>query len=235
MVFLFLSLSAFAQVNSVAQKALDDGISKYKKKDYTKAIEFFTKAIEIDSNFVNAYIYRALSKDAMDNFPAAISDFNKARKIDTNDVYVYVERAQTFLNMGEMEAAMKDFQKIVDINPTSLDAADAFYYMARICYKTGKYELAVNYYTRVTRFRPKDSEIFFLRGEAKFMLGDSNGAIKDFTQAIELDDDNELAFTRRAEAKLKLGDQTGACEDFKKGKSKGDPKAQELLKTHCQK
>jgi tetratricopeptide (TPR) repeat protein len=107
--------------------------------------------------------------------------------------------------------------------------------MGRICHKEKKWERAVNYFTRVIRFRPKDTEVFFYRGESKYFLGDQEGAIKDLSQAIEFDSDNEQAFFRRAEAKLKLGDELGACQDFKKAKSKGESRAVEMLKTHCSK
>jgi tetratricopeptide (TPR) repeat protein len=235
LLLLLLHSTAYCQVNPVAKKALDDGISRYNKKDYKKAIEFFTQAIKSDSFIVNAFIYRALAKDALENFPAAIADFNRARKLDTNDVYIYFERAQTFLNLGEMEAALKDFEKVVEINPNSSDAAESFFFMGRICHKEKKWERAVNYFTRVIRFRPKDTEVFFYRGESKYFLGDEEGAIKDLSQAIEFDSDNEQAFFRRAEAKLKLGDELGACQDFKKAKSKGESRAVEMLKTHCSK
>ena len=214
-------------------KSLELGIEKYKKRDYAAAIEYFSKAIASDSMFVNAYIYRGITKDAQDNFVGALTDFNKARKLDSNDVYVYVERSQTFLNIGELEAAAKDFKKIIELNPNSQDAGDAYFYLARINYKQKNYEPAINFYTRVLKFRPDDPEILFLRGECKFMLGDFRGSIKDFDLALIKDGDNELAYAKRGEAKLFLEDKKGACEDFVKAKKNGYKQALELISKNC--
>lgn len=238
--FLSFSCSLCAQNAEISPKpaetpakSLELGIEKYKKKDYVAAIDFFSKAIAVDSMFINAYIYRGIAKDAQDNFAGALTDFNKARKLDSNDVYVYVERSQTFLNLGELEAAAKDFKKIIELNPNSQDAGDAYYYLARISFKQKKYEPAINYYTRVLKFKPDDPEIMFLRGECKFMLGDYRGAIKDFDLSISKDDDNELAYLRRGESKMYLEDKKGACEDFAKAKKNGYKEAAELISKNC--
>ena len=226
-------LAQSAKPADTPAKSLELGIEKYKKRDYVAAIEFFSKAIEADSMFINAYIYRGIAKDAQDNFAGALTDFNKARKLDSNDVYVYVERSQTFLNLGELEAAAKDFKKIIELNPNSQDAGDAFFYLARIHFKQKKYEPAINYYTRVLKFRPDDPEILFLRGECKFMIGDYRGSIKDFDLSLNKDDDNEMAYFKRGEAKLMLEDKTGACEDFVKAKKNGYKTAVELINKNC--
>jgi tetratricopeptide (TPR) repeat protein len=230
-VLLLIPMGILAQTS--AEKFLEEGISKYKKRDYLKSIELFTQAIKADSSLVNGWIYRGIAKDAMDNFPGAISDFNRARNLDTNDIFVYVERAQTFLNMGEYEAAEKDFNKIISINPSGEDAADAFYYLARINSKRKKHDQAINYYTRVMRFRPNDSELYYLRGEGKLALGDNKGAVKDFDMAIGINREYEEAYARRGEAKLNLDDKDGACADFKKAKKNGEKNVVPLLSQYC--
>ena len=58
---------------------------------------------------IDAYIYRGIAKDALDDFTGAISDFTKAHQLDTNDVFVFVERSKSFMNLKEYEAAEKDF------------------------------------------------------------------------------------------------------------------------------
>ena len=45
------------------------------------------------------------------------------------------------------------------------------------------------------------------------MLGDNEGAVEDFTQAIELDPSSAKAYEDRGFAKLILGDNEGAIKD----------------------
>lgn len=221
LLLLFISFSSivFAQQNAIQYK--ESGIKHYRKKNYRAAIEQFTFAIELDKKMADAYIYRALAKDALDEFAAAISDFTAARELDTNDVFVYVERAKTFMNMKEYEAAEQDFLKVTQLSPNSRDAEEAWENLAQIKYKQKTYRTAANYFTRILRFRPSDSEVFYSRGECKFFLEDYQGVIKDCDKALENDGDNGKAFALRAQAKIKLNDKEGACKDFYKAKKSG--------------
>ena len=85
------------KAQKTAAEYKDIGIKHYKEKEYSKAIEAFSKTIELDStkSKTDALIYRGIAHDAMNNFGLAISDFNLAQSIDSNDVFLYVERAKT--------------------------------------------------------------------------------------------------------------------------------------------
>ena len=229
--FFFLSGCLLAQES--AAYFIDKGSDKYKKGRYKEAIQLFSRAIEKDSSASGAYIYRAIAYDASDDFGRALVDFSNARKIDSNDVFVFTERAQTFLNLNELDAATLDFQKLLQINPNGADAADAFYYLGRICFKQGKFEQAINYYTRVLKFRSDDPEIFFLRGEAKYFLGDCRSALKDFDLTLQKDDENGYAYFLRGNCHLKFGNTVEACKDFKKALKNDYPEAKVVLKDSC--
>ncbi|MEY4111294.1 MAG: hypothetical protein RLZZ46_1650 [Bacteroidota bacterium] len=235
--FLLLNLGfsfyGYSQISPQAEKALNQGIASYGKDDFEQAISFFTTAIGLDSGYVNAYIYRALSKDALLNFSDAIADFNIAQTLDSIDVFVYFERAQTYINLGNTDAAMRDFEMVISLSPNSLDAAESYLFMAKISQKNGDYESAIGNYNFLMRFRPDDAEVFFFRGEARLLAGDFQAAISDFDTSIDMDGGNEQVFFKRGEARLKAGDKAGACEDFVKAKSKGYEMAAEYLKTDC--
>ena len=83
----------------------------------------------------DAYIYRGIAKDALDDFTGAISDFTKAHQLDTNDVFAYIERAKSFLNLKEYEAAEHDFLKVTELSPNSRDAEEAWENLAQLKYK----------------------------------------------------------------------------------------------------
>jgi lipoprotein NlpI len=64
------------------------------------------------------------------------------------------------------------------------------------------------------------------------MLKDYNGAITDFTKAIEIDPNNALAYNNRGIAKYYNKDLKGACEDGKKSASLGSD-AYQLIQAAC--
>ena len=234
--YLFLILILVTTIVFGQQTALqykESGIKHYRKKNYQAAMEQFSFAIELDKKMTDAYIYRGIAKDALDDFIGAISDFSIAHQLDTNDVFVYVERAKTFMNMKEYEAAEQDFLKVTQLSPNSRDAEEAWENLAQIKYKQKTYRTAANYFTRILRFRPSDAEVFYSRGECKFFLEDYQGVIKDCDKALENDNDNGKAFALRAQAKIKLNDKEGACKDLYKAKKSGYKAVIPIMKQFC--
>jgi tetratricopeptide (TPR) repeat protein len=232
----------FAYFNDVkAQKTAaeykDMGIKFYKEKQYSKAIEAFTKTIELDTtkSKTDALIYRGIAHDAMNNFGLAIEDFNMAQSIDSNDVFLYVERAKTFYNVRNHDGAIKDFLKVTELNPNSKDAEEAWRYLGKIKQADKDYRTAVNYYTRVLRFAPKDYETIYKRGECKFFLNDFKASIKDFDLCLEISNEYQYAFALRGEAKLKTDDKEGACKDLNTAYKLGVKDILALINENCKK
>ena len=64
---------------------------------------------------------------------------------------------------------------------------------------------------------------------AKDNLKDYNGAINDFSKAIELNSD----YVNRGISKEDLGDLNGACSDWRKAVSLGDKEAAQWVRDQC--
>ena len=67
-------------------------------------------------------------------------------------------------------------------------------------------------------------------GNAKAKVGDFNGAINDFTKAIELDSENAEVYYSRGAAKFLLGDRTGALKDLNKAGELGYAEAYGVIR-----
>ena len=63
---------------------------------------------------------------------------------------------------------------------------------------------------------------YFYRAYAKYDLGDKQGAITDYNQAIAINPKDADAYGNRGIAKSDLGDEQGACRDYKKAVSLGN-------------
>jgi tetratricopeptide (TPR) repeat protein len=80
----------------------------------------------------------------------------------------------------------------------------------------------------------KKAEDYEREGRDKFnQQRDYEGAIKDFSKAIELDPSRASAYSSRGLAKYYLLNKEGACADWIKASQKGDVTSLYLLKEHC--
>ena len=120
--YLFLALASygiFAQ--TTAEEYLNSAVSKFYLSDMKGAITDYTKAIKIDSNYVEAYRKRGLAKEELKDFSGAIVDYTKAIEIterssftDSNAMYYY-NRGLSKYYLGDKIAACKDARKAQDL------------------------------------------------------------------------------------------------------------------------
>jgi tetratricopeptide (TPR) repeat protein len=55
--------------------------------------------------------------------------------------------------------------------------------------------------------------LYYNRASARCRLGDFQGAVDDYTQALNLNPGDEISYIRRGYARLQLGDYQGAIDD----------------------
>ena len=89
---------------------------------YGKAIECFTKAIEIDPKHAEAYDYRGYCYYRMVQYEEALADFEMALKLGSKFSEVgYYYMGNTYHEMENYEEAIKSFTKAIEINPEEAD------------------------------------------------------------------------------------------------------------------
>jgi len=116
---------------SGCKKAADyhnQGRAYVREKEYDRALQAFTRAIEKDPEFARAYFDRGLIYLYHHNRDRdrALSDFNKAIEINPKYGNAYVERAMVYLQKKEYDKARADVQQAeslgAQMNPGFVDA-----------------------------------------------------------------------------------------------------------------
>ena len=82
------------------------GNAYFIKGQYTQAIFHFSKAIEIDPKFFDAYNNRGKAYHSRGDFNKAISDYNKAIEIDLRFTDAYNNRGNAHAGKGQYEQAI---------------------------------------------------------------------------------------------------------------------------------
>ncbi len=80
----------------------------------------------------------------------------------------------------------------------------------------------------------QSAEDYVDRGNAKYRLRDYQGAIADFTRAIEINPQDADTYNNRGSAKELVRDLRGACADWKKASSLGVQDAAGWVRKQCQ-
>lgn len=90
------------------------GMAKYKEGNLRGAIDDYTKSIENDKDYVNAYIRRGIAKYDLGDKRGAIADYTIALQKDDDYSWAYYERGLAEYALGDMKSALNDYNKAID-------------------------------------------------------------------------------------------------------------------------
>jgi len=97
--------------------AIMDGLSSLNLNRTEKAIENFSRAINIDPQRADGYLGRANTLNTMGRYEEALNDYNRALEIDPNMANAYVNRGIAYSHLGKVEKAIADYEKGMEIDP----------------------------------------------------------------------------------------------------------------------
>ncbi|VVC04837.1 TPR repeat protein [Candidatus Burarchaeum australiense] len=94
---------------------------KVQKGDYAGAILDLDRAIELKSNFSDAYTNRGGANAMLENYTGAMEDFNKALELDPENVDAYYDRGLLEGMLGDNAGAKEDLDKAHALNSSYMD------------------------------------------------------------------------------------------------------------------
>jgi tetratricopeptide (TPR) repeat protein len=81
------------------------------------AIADYTKAIELNPGFADAYVGRGIVYQVAGDRDRAIADYTKAVELNPDYSSAYLNRGNIFAAMGDQDRAIADYNKVIEINP----------------------------------------------------------------------------------------------------------------------
>ena len=121
---LLATSAAMAQASEEAKAIFAGAESKFAKGDYPAAIAEYTRALELDPKFAEAYVSRGEAKSVTGDREGAIADYTKVIELDPKSADAYNNRASCYLIQGNREPGCRDAQKVCDLgNCRTLETA----------------------------------------------------------------------------------------------------------------
>ncbi len=105
--------------------------------DHDDESRFFSEAIRLQPDFIEALISRGYARRALGNREGALQDFNEAIRLRPGDALAIFGRGIARMEKGDLDGALKDYDEAIRlrVNP---DYADAFYCRALVWQKKGQ-------------------------------------------------------------------------------------------------
>ncbi|MDO4732450.1 MAG: tetratricopeptide repeat protein [Bacillota bacterium] len=185
-------------------RAADEG-------DFPKAIEAYSKAIELDPDYAAAYYNRGSAYDDLKQYDEAIADYSKAIELDPDDAAVYNNRGSAYDDLKQYDEAIADYSKAIELKP---DYAAAYNNRGFAYRKQGKYNEAIADFSKAIELDPNNIIGYLVRGLAYYEDRKYEEAIEDYNKAIELDPNYANAYYNRGTAYEEDGKHDKAIADF---------------------
>lgn len=181
--------------------------------DYPAALADYTRAIELDPQYAEAYYNRGVTHAKLNDYAAARADYTNAIELDPQYAEAYNNRGTTYANQEDYSAALADFTKATEIDSKNVNA---WYNCGVTQARQNEYKQAIESYDRALAIDAQKAEVWSNRGVALAELGKHKQAIDSYDQALKIDPRDALTWYNRGTALIKQGETEQAIESFEK-------------------
>ncbi len=180
---------------------------------WEKALADYTKALQINPEYITALNDRGVAYAHFNQWGNAITDYSKAIKLNPKFTNAYANRCAAFGSIGQFDNALNDITKAIDLSP---DDFTAYSNRGNIYSELKQTEKAIADFNTCIKLNPNFSDAYSNRGNAYSELNLLEKAIADYSKAIEIKPDFANAYSNRGVTYSKLGKWDEAISDYTK-------------------
>ena len=176
------------------------------------AIKEFVNAVNLDSNYYQAYNAMGVATLKLGNKKDAKELFQTALKINPQYATAYDNIGNIELIDGNLDEAEKMFQlslKYNSHNPT------AMYHLGQVAVRQKDYSKALTWLNHSLHINPNSSPALTLQGECYLVQGNQAAAINSFKKAVMVKPENSRPYLNLANVYEKRSDAEFAMEQLK--------------------
>ena len=192
-----------------------DALSESKMFD--KALEAYSRAIELDPNNVDAYNKRAEAYKDLKEYDKAIEEYNRIISLQPNSAENYSNRGAAYAFSTQYEKAIEDYDRSLELE----QIWDTYFGKAMAFYRLEQYDKAVRDFSEAIVLKPEFATLYDLRGDAYANLKQYDKAIKDYDMSISIAPYYLKPYYSKVIAFSLNGKVQNACESLRTAFSKG--------------
>ncbi len=176
------------------------GAAYYQLGDSAKALEYYTRALEIDDRLAEAYYSRSLIYSEQGKYDEAIRDCTLAININRTYANAFQNRGVAYIYKNYPDRAIADFTEALELNPRK---ADAYFNRGFAYYVQGEFARSVDDFEKAYLLDERDPTLWFVWGESLLRIADVQVDAEEknvgYARAIEklsvgvMQDDDKLA------------------------------------------
>jgi tetratricopeptide (TPR) repeat protein len=192
------------------------GFAFFQLGKYEEALEYYDKALEIDSEYVSGYNLKGVVLDRLKRYNEALTCYNRALELDQNYIHAWHNKGLTLAKLDRKEQALESFDNALKIDNTYgfswyskgtvleqlgrlPEALECFYNTERTGYWTilvgmnieriesGLIPDKLKYYDRILEQDNNNLEALVDKGTTLYQLGRNDEALKCIERALEID------------------------------------------------
>jgi tetratricopeptide (TPR) repeat protein len=184
-----------------AESYLNQGETQSAAGDCNGATDSFSRAINLKSEYWQAWRGRAHCYLILGRYSDAVDDYTQAIKL-SSDPYSYEGRGDAYMLQGQYDLAISDYDQAITLKP---DYAAAYQVRGFGYMLTGNLQRAIDDCGKALEIDPKRAEAYLSCAETYLTKGDYEAAVQHFDKAINLDSRLDEAYSFRGLAYAKMG------------------------------
>lgn len=211
----FVTWEGIKGVKPEVRAAVNAGTAALRTWKLGEAIEAFTRAVEMEPNYAEAYMKRGLAYYRSGRYTAAIADYTRTLDLKRYRADAYASRGDVYRTLGNTEQAVADYTSALKKRWNATVARKR----GGIYLQQDDLQAALSDYNAAVKRQPTPTA-YYARGGV-YLWGASRGddtllkaALEDMDQAIDLAPQFAGAYLRRGQIYERLGDRESAAADY---------------------